>query len=258
MHRLSIIGMGTKGSSQLTLEGLTRLRECKKIFSFYEGDLKIFFSAHNIKHFESISDLYTDGGIDTENYQRIFDKIVTSIPVYSDVSIVVQGHPRVGVTFAQWFSQKKSDLSFEIEVIPGISSFAAMINDLELDPLERGSVLLDANRALLFDFDLSPFLNYFIYHICSVGTKNTHFTNPARENRLDLLKKYLLKYFPKEHKVTLIKSATSLTSTCSKIKFPLTDLENWIDKITFASTLYVPACQVVKINNDFLNLLRTT
>ena len=44
----------------------------------------------------------------------------------------------------------------EIEIIDGISSFDVMMTYLGIDPLEQGTVLLDANRLLLFQYGLEP------------------------------------------------------------------------------------------------------
>src|SRR3990167_6942591 len=93
-----------------------------------------------------------------------------------------------GMKGLQHLKQEASDLGIALHVLPGISSFDTMINDLCLDPIEEGSCIVDANRLILYDYDVDTCLNYFIYHVCSIGNSNTDYKSPVSRNAVDFLK----------------------------------------------------------------------
>ncbi len=190
-----------------------------------------------------------------ENYQRILDCIEQSLAVNNSVSLLLPGHPRLGVTVTQIINTLKKKLgSLEVNIVPGISSFATMYNDLELDPLEKGSAILDVNRLLLYEYSMEPGINYFIYHICSIGNRRTNFINPSQENKIDLLKNYLLRYYSKDHEVFMVESQSSLCA--SKIhKFTIDKLEDLLQVVNFNSSLFIPAIKLDRINKPFLSLI---
>lgn len=126
------------------------------VISLHERDLSDFFLEHGIRNFIFLTDLYVDGVTDTANYHAIYDKIIELVKIHKTVALLVEGHPRIGVTIVQWMAERESELPFKIEILEGISSFDTMINDLAIDPLERGTALLDANRLILFDITLDP------------------------------------------------------------------------------------------------------
>jgi hypothetical protein len=140
-------------------------------------------------------------------------------------------------------------------VIPGVSSFDTMINDLSRDPLERGSVIIDANRLLLLQFHLDSSLDHYIYHVCSVGVAQTNFRDPSRGNRLDLLRDYLLRFFPATHEATLVSSAVRPGESARRLQCPIGELERLLPNLTFESTLYIAGDRPTGIDRDFLELL---
>ena len=170
--RLAIIGLGICGTQQLSLEGKARLLQARKVGCLPTIPLTLHESLGNfgLPPIEDFGAFYRDGDVDEVNYQRLFDKVVADCRKYGDVALLVPGHPRIGVTLVQWLELRKQELQLKLEVFPGISSFDTMINDLSHDPLERGSVLVDANRLLLFEYHIEPSLDYYIYHVCSIGT----------------------------------------------------------------------------------------
>ena len=131
-----------------------------------------------------------------------------------------------------------------------------MINDLHLDPIERGSSLLDVNRLLLFEYHLDTSINYFLYHICSVGTQNVNFREPTKDNKIILLQNYLLKFFAPEKNIYLCKASNGNKHQKSYSKITLKELAANVQEIDFGTSLYIPAESPTKINQEYLNLIR--
>ena len=239
--RVFVVGAGIRGRKHLTLEALTYLRQASVVLFFpfdsitsewLEKDLEVAKS-------ESLAPLYQDGSVDVDNYDRISKKILETAQEFGSVAVLIPGHPRVGVSWIQDLEYYDREVKIRLKIIEGISSFDTMLTDLGRDPLEHGAVVIDANRMLLYRLNLDPRMDYYIYHVCSVGTSRTHFSNPALNNRLDLLKNWLLRSFPPNHEVELVQSHTisgkrAIVGTC-----PLKELEKLTPPITFGTSLFL-------------------
>jgi uncharacterized protein YabN with tetrapyrrole methylase and pyrophosphatase domain len=251
--RIRVVGAGIRGIAQLTLEALAALRQAPKVLVLgVDADA---LASVGLPDAESLSSLYREGARDEDNYQRIRRRVYAAARQYGEVALLVSGHPRVGVTFLQWLEQDRKTRPFALEVIEGISSFDTMINDLRRDPLERGSVLLDANRVLLFRLALEPRVDHYIYHVCSVGTARTYMSEPATANAIHLLKEHLLRYYPPEHPVELLSSANTASGELVRVVGRVETLEALLPAVTFSSSLFIPAMQPKTVDGRFLELL---
>jgi len=256
MNCLRIVGFGVK-TSQLTQEAISHFSYSKKILwlgtmpGFAEMVAKHHWNAENITY------LYNNGDLDTSNYRKIKEKVLAELNNHHDIALVVLGHPRLGVTIVQEFEAERTKQQFDLIVTPGISSFDTMINDLAIDPIEEGTCLLDANRLLLYDYQMDPCLNYFVYHICSVGNSNTDYEDPAQRNGLIFLKEKLLKHFLPTHLITLISSSASDNYLPLFIKKSISVLEDLLPHITYASSLFIPGALPLssQVNRKFLSFI---
>lgn len=254
--KIRVIGVGIRGVSQLTIEALEAMRAARKVFSL--SCPPALFLSFGLADIEDISELYRDKDKDEDNYQRIMDKVWFEAQRHKDIALLVPGHPRLGVTILQWLEQMRTKARFTLEVVEGISSFDTLINDLKRDPLERGSVILDVNRLLLFQLTLEPVLDYYLYHICSIGTNRTNVSNPAKDNALHLLKEKLLDYYPQHHKVILIHSAEHPGEVVHIIDGIVGELEKLLPQITFSSSLFIPGVRPKVIDRNYLQRLRAS
>ncbi|GIM46493.1 hypothetical protein DNHGIG_20420 [Collibacillus ludicampi] len=257
--KVYVVGAGVRGRKHLTLEAISYLRKASLVlfFPFESISSEWLVDGLGVSMVESLAPLYQDGAVDAENYKRIINRIISAAQEFGSVAVLVPGHPRVGVSWVRELERRELEGQIQILVVDGISSFDTMITDLGLDPLENGAVVVDANRLLLYRLQLDPRLDYYIYHICSVGTSRTNYSNPALDNKLHYLKQWLLQSFPSNHEVMLIQSSTiqgksSVLATC-----PLQELENISSLITFATSLFLPGLRISSkpIDKEFLALL---
>lgn len=247
-----VIGSGIRGKEQLTLEAVSYIKKSDKVLFFPNGSLneEWLINGLHVKNTESLALQYKDGAKDTDNYNRILSRIIDSTKEHKILSVLVPGHPRVGVSWIRELYEEDSKGRLKVYIIEGISSFDTMISDLMNDPLEKGSVIIDANRLLLNRIKLDSRLNYFIYHICSVSTSKTHYSNPTLENRIDLLKEYLLESFDPEHEIIIIQTGERSGIDHINITTTLKQLGDYITSITFATTLFIPGEKASKEKQD--------
>ena len=257
MKKLRIIGSGMKGIHHLTQEAIKNMTETKKIL--WLGDMEglaELIAQRNLEG-EEITSLYENGALDFDNYSKIKNKVISELDQFNDVALVVLGHPRLGVSIVQEFQESANEGNFDLQVLPGISSFDTMINDLNIDPIEEGSCLVDANRLILYNYQMDPCLNYLIYHVCSIGNSNTDYKSPQINNAVTFLKNKLLAHFSPDHKITLVSSGSSVNMTAKVFKNSIINLELLLKNVSFDSSLFIPAIipKAKQINREFYNYI---
>lgn len=259
MSIISVIGSGMLGVNQITTEGFSVIQSVERVF--WIGDisgLNKYLSQHEILH-EDLSYLYEDGSIDVDNYTRIIQHITNALTECKHVALIVPGHPRVGVTIVQLLQQLSQDGVITTRCYPGISSFDAMINDIGIDPLEEGVSILDVNRLIIYDYAMDPCINYFIYHVCSIGNANTDYLSPQASNKVTYLKSKLLNHYPANTIIFLLSASTQKGQSADKLQGVLSELEALLSKVTYRHTLYIPSSLPSKerVNFAFLKEITT-
>lgn len=255
--KITVVGGGIRGATQLSLEGASALKTARQVY-FLTGsaqEVQSTLTQLGISGAHDLLSLYVDGAADKANYQTIFNRLVSDCRQYGHIAFLVPGHPRIGVSVVQMLEKQHEALGIELEVLPGISSFATMINDLKRDPLERGSVIIDANRLLLYQIPVAKEIDHYIYHVCSIGTSRVHISDASIDNRLDLLKAHLLKFLDSSHEAILICSSVEATGAATLRKTTVGELETLLPHIHFGTTLFLPAAKAESFDRGYLKLL---
>lgn len=258
--KLSIVGRGVRPLEHLTLAGLRAIKSADVVFGI-EPDTASWTKLaeeFDLPRIEPLDFLYRDGASDTENYEAFYSFIQDVTPLYENVVFVVAGHPRLGVSVAQWFTARGLPENVELEIIEGISSFDTMFNDLQVDPIERGTSILDANRLLLFKYNIEPSLDTFIYHPSSIGNTQTDYTNCHERNQVSLLMKYLMQFFPAHKEIFFCKASNFSGQKENYIKLKLNEMQDKSQFIDPGTSIYIPAEKPTRICRTFLSHLRSS
>lgn len=255
--QIVIVGLGISGINQITKEGLAAIKSSKKIFYLGPNAKK---DIQNLKTLditvESIMHLYNNGEIDKVIYKRIFDYLIDAAQQFNSVCLLVPGHPRLGVSVVAML--EKNEANVKVKTIPGISCFDTLINDLKRDPIEFGSLLIDANRLLLYDIPISTSLDIYIFHVCSIGTTKVHLTDSSKENKVMMLKEHLKKFYSENKKIYLISSSMNEESSFLCNEYSIGKMESLLNDVHFGTTLYIPGERPIEYNKTFLKLLSNT
>jgi uncharacterized protein YabN with tetrapyrrole methylase and pyrophosphatase domain len=254
---ISVIGRGLNPRKHLTLDAISSLQSSQAIFGAETnlttwGELSAEF---NFPQIEDISGLYHHGAKDIDNYMRFIDFAMEQMKQMNAISLVVAGHPRLGVSFIKLLKERCLAGNIQLRVIESVSSFDVMINDLEFDPIDRGSAILDANRILLFDYVIEPACGCWIYHVCSVGTTQTNYLEPQKENSLESLQRHLERFYKPTTNIYLCKAGGTDDSKGIYRELKLSELTDNLPKIDFGTTLFIPPQQPKRLNQEFLNRL---
>lgn len=254
MNTLIVGGLGIRDLEQVTLE---TYRACLM------ADLIVYLGTRpeydipqlkswGVLNIRSIFELYVDGDVDTENYSRLYEAVIEASKSFSKTVLLVPGHPRIGVTLVQWLEKNRASNPFNLNIQPGVSSFDTLLNDLARDPIEKGSIILDANRMLLFDLKWDASLDCYIYHVCSVGTSRVHVSDAKKENAWDQLKAHLLTIYDKGTHVDLVSSTTVNGRASSRLSATIGTIETLFEHVHFGTTLYIPGQKPARLDRKFL------
>jgi uncharacterized protein YabN with tetrapyrrole methylase and pyrophosphatase domain len=249
-----IIGTGQNPKDHMTLESVRVCKNVEKLLLINGDSQSVIEAIDGHSNYEDIIDLYIDGDIDDNNYKRIVEKVISDSKKYNSVAVTTAGHPLVGVS---WWERLKKNKHFtgNLKYVEGISSWTSMLVELELDPLEAGSIIIDANRCLVFNQEINPEFDIFIFNFCSTGTRYTNISDPSKDNELNDLKIHFLKFFPKNHKVKMISAKHNEQMDGEIYEVELQNLCDLLPKIKFYSSLFFPSINPRKINKNFLKKL---
>lgn len=257
--KIKFVGCGVLGCRQMTLEGLEAISTANKLlyFQLTDDEIKDLSRFVTLPPCESIEDEYLDQGIDQENYERLKRRVMDAVATYADIAILIQGHPLVGVSLIKMIQQEKQNHNFELEIIAGISSFDSMMIDVLKDPLERGTSLIDVNRLLLFNYNICPELDLYLYHGSSVANAHTDFTKPDERNQVGLLQEYLLRFYPSTHPCQIIGSRREDNGQSRIVTLMLSELEQNLSSLGYDTSLFIPALKPKTINGHVLKLIQS-
>lgn len=253
---LTIVGLGVCPAKHLTLAGISALSDADVVLLLHQNpdELIQLVPALAGKTLVEMESSYQKGQRDLSNYERWMGLIQDNLSLHSNVVVALPGHPRVGVTLLQWLEEHPPADTL-IVVQEGISSINTIINQVAMDPIERGCALLEANRILLFRQAINPEINNVIYHVCSVGTNKTNYHDATVDNRLELLVEHLLQFYPPEHEVILCQSSEVNEGNDFQISTPLAKLVDTRGHVNFSTTLVIPAIAPKDFDERFLAMI---
>jgi len=241
----------------LTLGALAALKKSELVLhTSFSGDSK-WLQSLGVANSRNIGSLYKEGGIDRSNYEAMVQGILEAASEADSVAVLISGNPFLGATHTRRLIAVASEVSdLRVEVLPGISSLDTMMIDLRADMLERGCVVLDANRLLLFRFVLDPRLSFFIYHPSSVGNSRTDYVEPWKTNRLVLLRDYLSAQLGQERPFVALCSKSSQEEEVRMTPGKIGDLVEVIEQIDYGTSIYIPESgDLGDVDRDFLRML---
>jgi hypothetical protein len=112
--------------------------------------------------------------------------------------------------------------------------------------------VIDANRLLLFSHKPQIEFDYYIYHICSVGTRKTNIDNPMEDNLFALLHDILIASYPSDHACQLIESEGVGIESGRVVQSTIVDLQTALGSVTFGTSLFIPAVGRPNVNESIL------
>lgn len=261
MKHLHVVGAGMDPGNDLTLLGVCSLQKSQHVLVItgdFERACKVLKQIGTSASIEDMMVLYRDGELDILNYQRIAQRIVACCNKYDHVSVLVNGHPLVGVSWWKHLGSDKAMSNVQIEYVEAVSSALSVFCAIRRDPIEHGVTVVDVNRLLLFNYSVATDIDLLILDICSVGTRRTHLSNPAVNNKWEALCDYLDARYPADHQCYLVFLSMNPDFPCQKTRVTIKELRASLGQLHFGTTLLIPALPPSQVSVEFLSSLLET
>ena len=202
--KLIITGCGIKSLSHLTKENEIAIKQAEKVCYLVNEPVSAAWIQKNSKSHESLEDLYYSEEIRSLSYQKIVNYILLELDKYSNLCVVVYGHPILLSDSINSLIETINEDIVELEVQPAISSFDCLLADLKIDTAS-GCYSIEANELLNNEKILDPTNHLIIWQIGILGNNEIYSGNSL--NGLNDLKNKLLQIYDKPHKCILYEAA---------------------------------------------------
>lgn len=249
---ITIAGLGMVAVNQVTPEVTAVLRRSREILYLDHG--------FGVRPFledlcPAVTDLYPIGYRTDEPrikaYDRMSATVLDAALDHAPVTFAIYGHPKVYVYPTAQIKAAAVHLDLTVDVLPGISSLDTMLIDLDLDPGLDGLLMYEATDLLLRRRPLLPDVPCLLWQVGAVES-SLYSQDANRPERFARLQRYLLDYYPPDHRVKIVHSAGHRLLRSSVRELALSELPRVLAEASPVATLYLPCVQVRGIGDDAL------
>jgi uncharacterized protein YabN with tetrapyrrole methylase and pyrophosphatase domain len=238
---LYVIGLGVSIHEHLTVQAIEAMASCSKLFSIVQEPLSPWLPPGKIGEIEVINllDSYVDGSLRIDNYARAADTVLEAC-CDGSVGYVTYGNPMAYDSVAQLIVQKAAESGRSVRVVPGISSLDSIMCDLQVD-MAPGIQVFEASWLLAFEIIPRVDTHLILVQMGSFGSYRAHYGRKLDGSALTGLVNHLTSVYPKDQRVSLVRSTSSGEQPEKISSFTLEHLsEATADELSGAS-LYIPA-----------------
>jgi uncharacterized protein YabN with tetrapyrrole methylase and pyrophosphatase domain len=232
-----IAGTGIKGIMHMTLETKEILKHCDKVYVLhYDTSVAKYINSIGPSIVDATA-YYEEGKSRNSVYEDLANDILSDAKEIK-VGFVVHGHPLFIVSTSELILQKAPELGLEVEVLPSISSLDTLMVDIGED---FGFAL--QSYEVNYMLKINPYLNnntpLFIFQVAVLNSYQVN--KEYSHSNFTVLKDYLLKFYPANHKLKFILSSKNSLFDSDALEISLGDLDKThIDFLEERPTLYVP------------------
>ncbi|MFB6176662.1 MAG: SAM-dependent methyltransferase [Halobaculum sp.] len=248
-----VTGTGMVGTRQFTRQVSSAFEQSETVYLVHgQGTVRRQVADRYDATVVDLTDEYEEGGPRDATYERMAEAVLSGAADASEpVSFALYGHPMVYVSPAQHVVERAPDRGLETTIYPGISAMDCLYVDLHLDPAANGIQMFEATDLLLREFEPTPDVPLMLWQIGSVETELYSTADNAPE-RFTRIREYLQRFYPDDHTVYLLRTATYPFTDSQQLPFQLSEFEAMHDRIGALHTLYVPPVRERPIRNEEL------
>lgn len=235
---ICITGAGVTTPAHLSLESLAVLESCQEIWTNVPEGIYIHLPGTLPSMIRSLKPMYLENRWRRDNYAAIVKHILERAEIVRRVGYLAQGNPIVFDSVTTGIIHEVRSSSIEVKICPAISSIDTILIDVLYDPawglqiheataFVYESIVIDHRAALLL---LQPSV---------FGCGMPRFTSNAAVPNLLPLEKALRRFYPADHSVKFVRSATGILAS-QIVESTLEHLTQLDSGATLGSTLFIP------------------
>jgi uncharacterized protein YabN with tetrapyrrole methylase and pyrophosphatase domain len=146
------------------------------------------------------------------------------------VIFALYGHPMIFVNPSRQIIEEGEDRGMNVEVMPGVSSLDTVFCDISFDPAANGLQTYEATDMLLREWELNPEVPAMIWQVSVVET-TLHTDRDSVPKRFTRFKEYLQQFYPDDHTVHLLQTATFPIAESKNIPIELDSFEDKTEEL---------------------------
>lgn len=215
---IAVVGRGVREVEHLTLEALAVLKSCKRGFvsaltqdevdTLRNSVLNHLKSAEPFPPLSSLSVAYRSDRPRTDDYADAGEVVLDAAASESPVAYLPQGNPLIWDAVTQRILEGARARGFRTKVVPGISFIDTMVVDLERD-VAPGIQIYDASWALAAEIHLDTRAACILGQVGQFRNRHPLTETMPQATAMEALRDYLLRYYPCEHPIVLVRSQTA-------------------------------------------------
>jgi uncharacterized protein YabN with tetrapyrrole methylase and pyrophosphatase domain len=250
---LTIVGMGIKFVSHLTVETKAYIEQSQKVlYLVNDPAMKSWLEKAN-PNAVSLDNLYSKYLLRQDCYQAITDYILEQVRLKQHVCVVIYGHPAVLSQSAVQSVITAREEGFDAIILPAVSAEDCLFADLHIDPGAGGCYSCEATDFLIHDKQADNSSHLILWQVGGIG--NLTRTTEAFDHKRGIkeLMRVLQQSYPESHSVCIYQAAQYATMQPRSQWIELKDLMT--AEYTALSTLYVPPAHKKPCNQAMLQRL---
>lgn len=248
-----IVGTGMVGTRQITHEVDRAFEKSETVFLIdHQSDIMSRYLEEFDTTIVNLTEEYEEGKRREETYRQMAERVMDEAEESGEpVTLALYGHPFVFVSPSRWIVTEADERGLEVKKLPGISSMDCLYADIALDPGESGLQMFEATDLLVHEHDLNQHVPAMIWQIGVVETIR-HTEAASKPGRFSRIRNYLQQFYPDNHEVALLQTATYPFTDSKEIRFGLDEFESMADEINAIQTLYIPPTGKKDVQNEAL------
>ena len=245
---LIVVGTGLQ-LGQTTISAKNYIQNAEKLIYLVADPITESWLKELNSTAESLYGCYGEGKNRIDSYNEMVDKILMYVRNGYEVCLALYGHPGVFVNPSHRAIEIARKEGYKAEMLPGVSTEDCLFADLGVDPASVGCLSYEATDLLLRRRLIDPRCSVIVWQIGVVGNlKFNKGKSKTKEIGVNLLKDYLLQYYPSEHLVMIYEAAQFSVLEPTKISCKIEDIT--LNKISSISTLYIPPYETSSMDSS--------
>jgi hypothetical protein len=250
---LTVVGMGMRAGLHMTVETRLAIQQTKRVLYLVADPVSEACIRKLNPAAEPLGHLYKTGMPRIEIYETIIARILGELESAGDLCVAFYGHPGV-LTYPAWESIRRARATGkQARMLPAISTEDSLFADLGIDIGRAGLQSFEATRFLYSSYNFDPSAGLLLWQVSVLGENEWNPPHTGVRPRLEVLAKYLQKFYPPEHEVFLYHAPEYPTSRALIEQVALRDLAR--AEFVSISTLYVPPVGKPPRNEENLRAL---
>lgn len=249
-----VAGTGMVGYSQITREVESAFEESEVVYLLdTKGPINGYLENEFDVDIYDLSEHYGDDKDRRETYDEMADAVLEGADCSDGpVTFALYGHPMIFVNPSRQVLEEGRELDMNVEVMPGISSLDTVFCDIGFDPAANGLQTYEATDLLVREWELNPEVPAMIWQVSVVETA-LHTDRDSLPSRFTRFKEYLQQFYPDDHTVHLLQTATFPIAESKDITVDLDKFESKTDDLNQGYyILYIPPANRRDVQNEDL------